>query len=298
MVEIFNATMDPSSGSGTSSSACNQLAQCRLFAFSLIDLRILPYGGNLLAVGQELLVLPPSGLACLNTTTRINAQGLDTGIVPAADQLLHAYVSNSRASFAPRELRLALIGPTLVNPDRPSSLYLGTSENAAQWRYVGSLYTNSLGLFVDGPSERLVASWYNRQRKSLFVCPGFNAAGATISAAAASDWTLLHPAAVVRWLQLSDDSATLFAHAQPAAWPANIGQLRFALQDEAGDVRASVLGGGSMQFGNVSATGLGSASLVYTNTTGGAVNLQASLAPAGGNDDSAPATYLAGSVLV
>lgn len=70
------------------------------------------------------------GGGALNT---IDADGLDSGVSPAAAILHHVYLSNSLATFAPSSLRLSTVAPT--------DGYLGASGNAANLRHVGVCYT-------------------------------------------------------------------------------------------------------------------------------------------------------------
>lgn len=295
---LFSGTTDGRSGGGTSSGALDTIAQCRLFGFAQNDLRLQPFNGEQIAVGGEVIYLPAAGLSCLYTATRINGQGNDTGNAPTPGQFLHAYVSNTRASFAPRELRLSLSAPVATNVAQPGVLYLGTTENAANWRYVGAVQMSPTGFFQDNFTGRLVASYFNRQRRALFVCPGFDDAGAVYGASPAATWQPLHAAASLAWVQFSDDVVRVSAHVQPNDAPSGFTDAQYALTDAVGSVRAAVLaGGGFMQFDDFAATGARSCSLVYVNNLLSDVDIRASLAPAGGEDDSAPATYLCASVL-
>jgi hypothetical protein len=47
--------------------------------------------------------------------------------------------------------------------------YLGTSGNAANWRFVGWIRTNSSSQFEDSSTKRFVVNYYNRRRLPLSV---------------------------------------------------------------------------------------------------------------------------------
>lgn len=89
------------------------------------------------------------------TDNLITAAGLDVGSAPAVDTLYYAYVSNASATVFSSSLRLSATGPT--------SGYLATSGNGANWKFVGWVRTiDSTGAkFASSVTQRLVCSKFN-----------------------------------------------------------------------------------------------------------------------------------------
>jgi len=85
-----------------------------------------------------------------------------------ASTLYYVYLSNANASYSPSSLRASATAPSLYNGIKD----LGTSGNAAKWRFAGWARTNGSTQFVDSVSQRFVANYYNRVHKALFTCPG------------------------------------------------------------------------------------------------------------------------------
>jgi hypothetical protein len=130
--------------------------------------------GNVIEVSGELVsIADGSGTPLLTfdplTQHTILATGLDSTVLPSDLTLYHVYLSNSSASYAPSSLRLSLVAPTYLS----GSPYLGTTGNAANWRYLGSVYQSSAGFYADTTSQRDVANLYNGVAKPLRACPGY-----------------------------------------------------------------------------------------------------------------------------
>lgn len=142
--------------------------QGRVELFSATAVRLQRYTGNIVTVGSENVTLG-SGKVLNNTDNLITALGADAGSAMAASTFYYLYLSNSSASFAPSSLRASINGPTSLN----GTLYLGTSGNAANWRFIGWVFTNASTQFEDSPTNRLVVNYYNRVKKSLFANPGY-----------------------------------------------------------------------------------------------------------------------------
>ena len=127
------------------------------------------YRGNNIEVNGELVSIGASGLACNTTDNLISATGTDSGGAMAAGASYHIYVSNASATYAASSCRGSSTAPTSFNGAR----YLGTSGNAANWRYVGAARTIAGPEFVDSITQRLVLSWYHRLHKPIFSSPGY-----------------------------------------------------------------------------------------------------------------------------
>lgn len=101
----------------------------------------------------------------------IGSDGSPTGNIIVALNNYYIYVSNTRAT-QPRAMRASLIAPTW-NADGVQ--YLGTTGNAANWRYVGKIRSSASAAFVQNSDTQIyVANYYNRRRYRLFTCPGYN----------------------------------------------------------------------------------------------------------------------------
>jgi hypothetical protein len=96
---------------------------------------------------------------CAKTANLITSAGADAGSVMSVSTFYYGYVSNSIATYAPSSLRFSTTAPT--------DGYLGTSGNAANWRYIGDVYLESDGNFKDSDTQRMVRSEFNVIWKSL-----------------------------------------------------------------------------------------------------------------------------------
>ena len=115
------------------------------------------------AVGAETLL-------CNSSDETIDLNGAETGVAPSSDLKYYAYVYNGADASAPR-VRLSLQPPA----DYRGFPYLNTSGGGVNWRYLGLVaLTGGTPNFRDDDTARLVSNYYNRQRKSLFTCPGYN----------------------------------------------------------------------------------------------------------------------------
>lgn len=161
-------------------------AQCfqgRITRSSASLLLVLPHRGNLIWINGQYLDLSAVSVECNFTDALIDADGLDAGVSPGAQICYYAYVSNNVATFAPQTLRLSTFQPTELG----GVLYLGTSGNAANWRFAGLVGTWA-STFKDEDQFRLVGNYYNRVPRRLFVNPGYvnDNANTTISVNTAS----------------------------------------------------------------------------------------------------------------
>ena len=111
-----------------------------------------------------------SGLTLATGDDLITSTGADSGGAMGASTLYYVYVSNASASYAASSLRASTTAPNAFNGVK----YLGTSENAANWRFVGWVYTSVSTTFTDSDTSRCVVNYYNRLRKRLFICPNYN----------------------------------------------------------------------------------------------------------------------------
>lgn len=145
-----------------------QCFQARMELSSATQIVLLPYRGSRIWIAGEYLDLSIVSVVLDFADNLLASDGTDDGAGPAAQDAYYAYVSNASASYAPQSLRLSTFQPSELE----GVLYLGTSGNAANWRYVGQVGTWGSS-FKDDAQYRLVGNYYNRLPRSLFTCPGY-----------------------------------------------------------------------------------------------------------------------------
>lgn len=147
--------------------------QARLARSSATAIILSPYKGASVGVNGEVVVVPDAGFSRVQSDNRIDSTGADAGAALAINTLYYVYVSNSKATFSPLAIRCSTVAPTAVAGVK----YLGATGNALNWRFVGWVYTiSNAGTpnFADSTTQRLVANYYNRERKEIgFICPGY-----------------------------------------------------------------------------------------------------------------------------
>jgi len=126
------------------------------------------YGGNAVEVnGQSVSV--QSGIICATTQDTIQFDATDSGFTPSASTFYYVYLSNASVGFLPSSLALSVQAPTLVN----GVYYLGSTGDAASWRFVGAVYLDAAVHFTDTDAARNVVNYYNRLRARLLANPGY-----------------------------------------------------------------------------------------------------------------------------
>lgn len=147
--------------------------QGRLQRDSTTQVSLQRYCGDTVDVNGESVSLGAGGIALSTTDNLISSTGSDSGGAMAITTLYYVYVSNSSASPFPSDLRASTTAPSSYNGIK----YLGTTGNAANWRFVGYVRTISNGgtpNFADSETQRLVINYYNRRVLRLFTCPAYN----------------------------------------------------------------------------------------------------------------------------
>lgn len=186
--------------------------QGRLQRDSTTQVSVQRFGGDLVDVNGANVSLGSSGIALLTTDNLITSTGADAGAAMAASTLYYVYVSNSSASPFPSDLRASTTAPSLLNGVK----YLGTSGNAANWRFVGWVRTNGSTQFVDSDTQRFVINYYNRRPLKLFACPGY------VNNDVSSSWTTTSGTWVrangssgdtIEWIGNGEDAAQISAFA-------------------------------------------------------------------------------------
>lgn len=121
-------------------------------------------------VNVKLSAVGSSTIICDRTEELINNVGVTTGFAPSSDTGYYAYLYNG-ADATPVRVRLSQAVPVLVDGIK----YLNTSGAGLNWRFVGVVaLTGGTPFFRDDETARLIANQYNRIRKPLFTCPGYN----------------------------------------------------------------------------------------------------------------------------
>ncbi len=139
--------------------------QGRLQRDSSTQVSLQRYMGDTVDVNGTSVSLGASGISLATTDNLITSTGADAGSAMTASTLYYVYVSNAGASPFPGDLRASTTAPSLYNGVK----YLGTSGNAANWRFVGWVRTDGSTQFVDSEAKRLVINYYNRRQLSLAV---------------------------------------------------------------------------------------------------------------------------------
>ena len=142
---------------------------CRMQRDSTTQVSLQYYNGRYIDVNGEMVDVSSSGYALLTSDNLLSSTGTDSGGAMGTSTLYYVYVSNSQASFAPGDLRASATGPSAYR----GAKYLGTSGNAAHWRFVGWVRTNGSTNFVDTSLDRLVINYHNRLRLPLLANPAY-----------------------------------------------------------------------------------------------------------------------------
>lgn len=147
--------------------------QGRMQRDSTTQVSLQRYQGDTVDVNGESVSLGSGGIALATTDNLINSTGGDTGGSMAINTLYYVYLSNSSASTFATDLRASTTAPSSYNGVK----YLGTSGNAANWRFVGYVRTiSNAGTpnFADSETQRLVINYYNRRALKLRVTDSTN----------------------------------------------------------------------------------------------------------------------------
>ena len=138
--------------------------------------------------GESLLASALSGATLDTTDNVISSTGTDTGADVAASTLYYWYVSSADASYAPSEVRACATAPSLLS----GVYYLGTSGNAAEWRFGGWVYMNASTQYADDTTNRHVVNYYNRLWKPILLRPGYSDNNAQTSFTRSGDWAAMN----------------------------------------------------------------------------------------------------------
>ncbi|HBY60992.1 MAG TPA: hypothetical protein DEH78_14310, partial [Solibacterales bacterium] len=183
----------------------------RLSYFDGSNIRFAPYLSPFIEIDGDLVDIGPehdthiNGIWCHINDKLIDSQGHETASAPSASTTYYAYVCSPRAGFGESGLSYAAVttgqmrpqGPRLrLSATAPVSLpkwvngktntylpgsppliglkYLGMTDRARCWRYVGLVRTSATPTFEDSVTQRFVANFHNRVRKSMVATDGTN----------------------------------------------------------------------------------------------------------------------------
>lgn len=178
------------------------IAGGRLTYLSSTLITYTPFSSNYIEVNSELvpiinpfagpgvvIVGYPVGMSIGNASANhplIDASGAAVAGGAAGSTTYYAYVSNSKAHYAPNSLKLSTTPPTspplgglTFEHGQPISTtfvqtgramlgpYLRTTGNARNWRFVGYVRTNASAQFADSGTQRFTINYYNRRKLTL-----------------------------------------------------------------------------------------------------------------------------------
>ena len=127
------------------------------------------YNGDVVRINGESLAIGAPGIGIATSNTLLTSTGADAGGSMGVSTLYYIYVSNSQASYAPSSIKASATAPSSYL----GAKYLGTSGNAAHWRFVGWIRTNAGSNIVDTETQRFVVNYHNRRATGLFSAPGY-----------------------------------------------------------------------------------------------------------------------------
>jgi hypothetical protein len=246
--------------------------QARL-VYSNPQVKLMPYAGRNVEVGGETLLLSSSGIALSTSDNRIDSSGGNAAASMSASTPYFLYVSNSQATYAASSLRASTTAPSLLDGVK----YLGTSGNAARWRFVAWVRTNAATQFEDTVTNRLVINYYNRQSLQIYLNPGYvdNNAQNTFNQTN-STWAALNggTGSTGTYIANGEDTVSVVAFNGRTAVAPNGHAFGIGFDTTTKAVTATILPGNSTSFATVTyaaipAEGYRTVSLVGVNMNGG-----------------------------
>lgn len=146
------------------------------------------YAGDIVEVNGQPVSIGTVGKSVTTSAALIDSGGLNSGTL-GPDGTYYVYISNTLANPNPSSLRLSITQPVLYNGVK----YLGTSGNAANWRFIGYIHTNLSTQFEDTETKRLVINYYNRRPLKLALATT-HTTYVTYNTASWNHWlNLVHP---------------------------------------------------------------------------------------------------------
>ena len=103
--------------------------------------------------------------------TKIGADGVDTGVLPATNEYLYIYASNSLATFGPNQLRFSTAGP-LTHPVY-GYLCLDAGTNGRRWVYCGQAFFDNTAQMKRTDAINHLVSYLNPRKFSVRRVPNY-----------------------------------------------------------------------------------------------------------------------------
>lgn len=156
----------------------------RLQRDSATQVSVQRYTGDWIEVDGVPMSIGSSGLVITTSDGLLVSTGSVSTTTPSSSTLYYVYVG-STDGLTP-QIRLCATAPSMHR----GSYHLGTDALTSRWRFVGWVRTNGSTQFVDTTTDRLVVNYYNRERKSLYVVPGYvDDNAATTYTTTSTTWT-------------------------------------------------------------------------------------------------------------
>lgn len=127
------------------------------------------YQGDRIEVSGVLVRVPAAGFTRGIADNLTDGNGADSGAAPVANTRYYVYVSNGRATFSPKSIRLSATPPVFVDGVK----YLNTVGNGLNWRFVGFVAPNATPQFESSLTSRTIVNYYNRFRLPMMANPGY-----------------------------------------------------------------------------------------------------------------------------
>lgn len=146
------------------SSATNPLTPHEgvLYVNSGTEVRFDPYKGNKIKINGVIYTIPAGGIAGLTNTNVFVSGVAGQNLAPSTTYLICAF---NNGGVITGEFRLVTGSVTHITSSTPGNegvqvLFDGVAANDA-FTVIGICRTSAAGLFLDGPSQRLVRSWFS-----------------------------------------------------------------------------------------------------------------------------------------
>ncbi len=277
--------------------APNTSFQGRLQVDSTTQISLQRYTGNWVEVDGQPLSITGDGLTRTSTQTLLESTGEVAANVPQADTLYNVYVGRY---FDDTQIRLSTTAPTRLR----GTYYLGVTELARTWRFVGWVYMDGSTYFQDSETQRFCCNYYNRLVKDLYVCPAYSDDDTTDTFEENNlTWTQANAGvnSRVEFISNAEDAMMIGGTTSCYNSGAFVTGIGLAISGATNVKRAGFTDGTSIDnihiaFSDVLSVGYQTVDLV-TVVTGGTGTYYSNYVRLGGTEDPA-VTYLQGEVLV
>lgn len=190
--------------------------QGRLQRDSSTQISLQRYTGNVCVVNGSEVVIGSSGLTLTTSDYLIDANGLSTGAAPAAAATTYGvYLLGPGAAYSPNTLKMCSTAVVSAPSMTANGLYLGTTGNALECRFVGWVRVNATPNFVNDTTDRWVINYYNRRPLPILLTPGYaDGNTATTYTTTSTTWTAANggTGATGSYIANGEDAVSFHAH--------------------------------------------------------------------------------------